>query len=122
MFLVRFVHYIPSSIRETPSKGTLLNPTSGSLKRDLIERVYIPKRPLILTLTYICQKMCGPRPPPPAPRFGSLVSTKASSNWGRRGRGDSWDPAITTTTKIAIVLLRILIIVVVIIIITVWRY
>ena len=24
---------------------TLLNPTSGSLKRDLIERVYIPKGP-----------------------------------------------------------------------------
>ena len=26
-------------------KGTLLNPISGSLKRDLIERVYIPKSP-----------------------------------------------------------------------------
>ena len=33
------------SIRETPLKGTLLNPTYGSLKRDLIERVYIPKGP-----------------------------------------------------------------------------
>ena len=32
------------SIRD-PLKGTLLNPTSGSLKRDLIERVYIPKGP-----------------------------------------------------------------------------
>ena len=26
-----------------PLKGTLLNPTSGSLKRDLIERLYITK-------------------------------------------------------------------------------
>ena len=32
--------------RENPSStGTLLNPTSGSLERDLIERVYIPKGP-----------------------------------------------------------------------------
>ena len=29
--------------------GTLLNPTSGSLKRGLVERVYLPKGPLILT-------------------------------------------------------------------------
>ena len=34
------------SIRR-PLKGTLLNPTSGSLTRDLIERVYIPTFPLI---------------------------------------------------------------------------
>ena len=33
------------SIRETPEKGTLLSPTSGSPKRDLIERVFIPKGP-----------------------------------------------------------------------------
>ena len=31
------------SIRETPKGGALLNPTFGSLKRELIERVYIPK-------------------------------------------------------------------------------
>ena len=34
---------------ETPLKGTPLNPPCGSLKRDLIERVYMPKGPLILT-------------------------------------------------------------------------
>ena len=35
---------ILGSIRERPLKrGTLLNPTSGSLTRDLIERVYIPR-------------------------------------------------------------------------------
>ena len=28
-------------IWETPAKGALLNPTYGSLKRDLIERVYV---------------------------------------------------------------------------------
>ena len=33
------------SIRETPLRGTLLKPTDGSLKRDLIERVYMPKSP-----------------------------------------------------------------------------
>ena len=33
------------SIRETPLKGTLLNPTCSSLKGDLIERVYIPQGP-----------------------------------------------------------------------------
>ena len=37
--------FILGSIRETPEKGPLLNPTSGSLKRDLLERVYIPKGP-----------------------------------------------------------------------------
>ena len=36
---------IPGSVRETPIEGTLLNPTSGSLKGDLIERAYIPKDP-----------------------------------------------------------------------------
>ena len=35
------------SIRETPFKeGTLLHRTCGLLKKDLIERVYIPKGPL----------------------------------------------------------------------------
>ena len=34
-----------SIIRGTPSRAPLLNPTFGSLKRDLIERVYIPKGP-----------------------------------------------------------------------------
>ena len=29
-------------------KGTLLNPTSGSLKRDLVERVYIPLIPTLI--------------------------------------------------------------------------
>ena len=33
------------SIMGDPFKGTLLNPTSGPLNRDLIERVYIPKGP-----------------------------------------------------------------------------
>ena len=37
--------HVLSSIRETPLKGALLNPTYGSLKRDLIERVYVPKGP-----------------------------------------------------------------------------
>ena len=33
-------------MREThPLKGTLLSPTYGSLKRDLIQMVYIPKGP-----------------------------------------------------------------------------
>ena len=36
------------STRETPLKGTLLNPTSGSLEGDLIERVYIPEGPSTL--------------------------------------------------------------------------
>ena len=31
------------NIKETPKTGTLLNPTSGSLKGDLNKRVYIPK-------------------------------------------------------------------------------
>ena len=35
-----------SSSRRVPLKGTLLNPSSGSLKRDLIESVYVPKGPL----------------------------------------------------------------------------
>ena len=34
---------ILGSIRETPLKETLLNPSYGSLKKDLIERVYIPE-------------------------------------------------------------------------------
>ena len=42
--------FCPISRRESlPLKGTLLDPTSGSLKTDLIERVYIPKGPQILT-------------------------------------------------------------------------
>ena len=36
---------ISGSIGETPLKGILLNPTFDSLKRDLIERVYVPKGP-----------------------------------------------------------------------------
>ena len=35
----------PRKYRGDRLKATLPNPTSGSLKRDLIERVYIPKRP-----------------------------------------------------------------------------
>ena len=38
----------PQFVLGDPLKGTLLNPTYGSLKGDLIERVYIPKGPLIL--------------------------------------------------------------------------
>ena len=36
-----------------PLKGTFLSPASGSLKRELIESIYISERPLnpILTLT-----------------------------------------------------------------------
>ena len=30
---------------EDPLKGTLLNPTSGSLRSGLIERAYVPKIP-----------------------------------------------------------------------------
>ena len=33
------------SIGETPSKGTLLNPTCGFLKGDLMERVFILEGP-----------------------------------------------------------------------------
>ena len=36
------------SIRETPSKEILLNPTSESLTRDLIDRVFSPNIPLLL--------------------------------------------------------------------------
>ena len=36
---------ISGGIRETAQRGTLRNPTFGALKRDLIERVYIPKDP-----------------------------------------------------------------------------
>ena len=42
---------ILGSMRETPERGPFLNPTYGSLKRDLTERVYIPKGPPILTPT-----------------------------------------------------------------------
>ena len=35
--------YIYINKRGDPLKGTLLNPTDGCLKCDLIERVYIPK-------------------------------------------------------------------------------
>ena len=33
------------NVGETPLKGTLLNPTYGSLKQDLLERAYTPKGP-----------------------------------------------------------------------------
>ena len=33
--------------------GSLVNPTSGALHRDLIERVYIPQTPLILKSTWV---------------------------------------------------------------------
>ena len=39
----------PGGDEGDPLKGTLLSPTSGSLKGDLIERVYIPRVALILT-------------------------------------------------------------------------
>ena len=40
------VHGVLGTVVEGgPLKGTLLNPTSGSLKRDLVERVYIPDGP-----------------------------------------------------------------------------
>ena len=48
------------STRETPEKGTLLNPTYGSLKRDLIERVYIPKGPPNPTSYSRSQKVGNP--------------------------------------------------------------
>ena len=32
---------------ETPPMGTLLYPTFGSLERDLLRRVYIPKGPRV---------------------------------------------------------------------------
>ena len=41
------------SIRETPSRGTLVDLTYGSLNRELTERVYIPRGPLILTPTRV---------------------------------------------------------------------
>ena len=34
--------FLLGSVLRDHLKGTLLNPTSGSLKRDLVERVYIP--------------------------------------------------------------------------------
>ena len=36
---------ILGSNRETPEKGPFLNPAYGSLERDLMERVHIPKGP-----------------------------------------------------------------------------
>ena len=36
---------ILGSIRETPLNGTLLKVAYGSLKRDLLEGIYIPKGP-----------------------------------------------------------------------------
>ena len=42
-------------------KGTLLNPTSGSLKRDPIERVYIPKG-MSHANCHTCSVGSGPKP------------------------------------------------------------
>ena len=39
--------------------GTLLKPPSGSLKKDVIERVYIPKVPLVLIYIWVFQKIRG---------------------------------------------------------------
>ena len=66
--------YSLGSTRET-SKGTLLTPTYGSLKRHLIERVHIPKGP----------------PNPNSHRFGFRLSFRQSSRrticgFGSRGK------------------------------------
>ena len=51
MALLRFIRgdlqglINPRQYEGDPLKGTLLNPTSGALKGDLVERVFIPKGP-----------------------------------------------------------------------------
>ena len=44
------VQCVLGRVRETLQRGPFLNPLRVLLKRDLIERVYIPKGPLILPL------------------------------------------------------------------------
>ena len=46
-----------------PSQGTLLNPLLALLNRDLIQRVYVPKDPLILSPRIVGYGILHPKPP-----------------------------------------------------------